>query len=122
MKNKKIVVYIDASNLKKWVDQKNWELDYRSFYIWLKQKFNIDKAFLFMWFIPDNYRLYNYLQRIWFDIIFKEALISKEWKIKWNVDAELVLEIVKNYYEGEVSEVILVSWDWDYSCVVEFLK
>lgn len=121
-KQKKITAYIDASNLRFWVSQSNWELDYKSFRSWLRDKFWISKAILFMWLIPEYADLYNYLQEIWYDIIFRPTLTNKEWKTKWNVDWELILQISSDYYEWKVEKVILVSWDGDYHCIVHFLK
>ena len=46
MNTDKIIAYIDASNLRFWVAQSGWELDYKSFRSWLRDKFWVTKAIL----------------------------------------------------------------------------
>ncbi len=40
------IVYIDASNLKFGIKQSNWELDYKVFRSWLRDKFCASRAIL----------------------------------------------------------------------------
>jgi uncharacterized LabA/DUF88 family protein len=117
-----ITAYIDASNLKFGVEQSGWSLDYKSFRSWLRDKFYVSHAILFMGLIPNNFELYNYLQNIGYDISFKPTLINKDGKTKGNVDGELILTIAKDFYENNLKGAVLVSGDGDYHCVVEFLK
>lgn len=120
--DKNIIAYIDASNLRFWTLEDKWKLDYKSFRSWLRDKFWVSKAILFMGLIPEYADLYNYLQSIWYDIIFRPTLTNKDWKTKWNVDWELILQISSDYYEDKLEKAILVSWDGDYHCIVKFLK
>lgn len=120
MKNS--TAYIDSSNLKFGVKQSGWELDYKSFRSWLRDKFGVNRAILFMGLLPDNFEYYNYLQNIGYDISFKPTITSKEGKTKGNVDGELILTIAKDFYEKKLESVVLVSGDGDYHCIVEFLK
>lgn len=119
---KQVIAYIDASNLRFWVAQSAWELDYKSFRSWLRDKFWVSRAILFMWLIPEYADLYNYLQSIGYEIIFRPTLTSKEWKTKWNVDGELILQMCSDFYEWKMEKSVLVSWDGDYHCIVHFLK
>jgi uncharacterized LabA/DUF88 family protein len=119
---KQKVAYIDASNLKFGIKQSDWEMDYKSFRSWLRDKFQVEKAILFLGLIPEQAELYNFLQKIGFEIIFKTTLKDKNGNTKGNVDGELILEIVKDFYEEKTEEFILISGDGDYACVVEFLK
>ena len=116
------IAYIDASNLRFWVAQSGWMLDYKNFRSWLRDKFGVTKAILFMGLIPEYAHLYNYLQDIGYEIVFRPTLTSKDGKTKGNVDGELILQIVTDYYESRLEKAILVSWDGDYHCIVEFLK
>lgn len=120
MKNS--TAYIDSSNLKFGVKQSGWELDYKSFRSWLRDKFGVSRAILFMGLLPDNFEYYNYLQNIGYDISFKPTITSKEGKTKGNVDGELILTIAKDFYEKKLESAVLVSGDGDYHCIVEFLK
>ncbi len=114
--------YIDASNLKFGIEQSGWKLDYKSFRSWLRDKFGVTKAVLFMGLIPDNFELYNYLQGIGYDISFRPTVTSKEGRTKGNVDGELILAIAKDFYENNLKNIVLVAGDGDYHCIVEFLK
>jgi len=120
--SKKCIAYVDASNLKFGIEQSGWELDYKSFRSWLRDKFNVSRVILFMGLIPDNSELYNYLQNIGYDISFKPTITSKEGRTKGNIDGELILTIAKDFYEKNLESVVLVSGDGDYHCIVEFLK
>jgi uncharacterized LabA/DUF88 family protein len=120
--SKNCTAYIDASNLKFGVEQSGWELNYKSFRSWLRDKFNVSRAILFMGLIPENTDLYNSLQSIGYDISFRPTITSKEGKTKGNVDGELILNIAKDFYEKNLESAVLVSGDGDYHCVVEFLK
>jgi len=54
--------YIDGSNLYKGISDLGWHLDYRKFRIWLKEKYNIEKAIIFLGLVPKYADLYNFLQ------------------------------------------------------------
>jgi len=120
--DKKSTAYIDASNLKFGIEQSDWKLDYKSFRSWLRDKFGVSRAILFMGLIPDNAELYNFLQSIGYDISFKPTITSKEGKTKGNVDGELILTVAKDFYEKSLKSAVLVAGDGDYHCIVEFLK
>lgn len=120
--NKNSTAYIDASNLKFGVQQSNWELDYKTFRSWLRDKFGVSRAILFMGLIPLNFELYNYLQSIGYDIVFKPTITNKDGKTKGNVDGELILRVAKDFYENHLKHVVLIAGDGDYYCIVEFLK
>ena len=122
MNKKDSTAYIDASNLKFGIQQSNWELDYKAFRSWLRDKFSVSKAVLFMGLIPSNFELYNYLQSIGYDIIFKPTTTNKDGKTKGNVDGELILYVAKDFYENKLESAVLVAGDGDYHCIIEFLK
>lgn len=119
---KNSTAYIDASNLKFGIEQSGWKLDYKSFRSWLRDKLGASRVILFMGLIPNNFELYNYLQSIGYDIVFKPTITSKEGRTKGNIDGELILTIAKDFYEKNLESVVLVSGDGDYHCIVEFLK
>lgn len=119
---KNVFAYIHASNLKFGIKQSGWELDYKSFRSWLRDKFGVTKATIFMGLVKDNFDLYNFLQSINYDISFRPTLTNSEGKTKGNIDGELILQISKDFYENKLEGVVLVSGDGDYHCIVEFLK
>ena len=117
---KNCTAYIDASNLKFGIEQSEWKLDYKSFRSWLRDKFNVSRAILFMGLIPDYADLYNHLQSIGYNISFKPTVISKEGRTKGNIDGELILAMARDFYENKLENAVLVSGDGDYHCIVEF--
>lgn len=60
------------------------------------------------------------MQESWFILVFKETYKSKEWKIKWNVDAELVLQVMIDI--DKYKKAIIISWDWDFAYLIKYLR
>lgn len=113
--------YIDAANLHKGVKNLGWELDYARFRIWLKEKYNVTQAYLFIGLIPKNKDLYTALQRAGFVLVFKEITYDGLGKVKGNCDADLVLQAARDLYEADYNKAILISSDGDYASLVKFL-
>jgi len=114
--------YIDGSNLHKGVENLGWQLDYKKFRIWLSDKYNVGKAYLFLGLIPKNKDLYASLQEAGFTLIFKEVVYDNEGKPKGNCDADLVLRATRDAYENSFDTAVLVSSDGDYAGLVKFLQ
>lgn len=123
MKNKKkIYAFIDSQNLNLGVLSSGWKLDFHKFRVFLKDKYNVEKAYLFIGHVSGNEKLYTFLQEAGYIIIFKPTLEFKKNKrkhIKGNVDAELVLHAMLHF--GEYEGAIIVSGDGDFHCLVEHL-
>lgn len=116
------IAYIDGANLHKGIKSLGWELDYARFRIWLTEKYSVKRAYLFIGLVPKYKDLYTYLQESGFTLVFKETTYDGDGNIKGNCDADLVLQAVKDYYENNFKEAIIVSSDGDYSSLVKFLK
>lgn len=114
--------YIDGANLHKAVTSLGWRLDYARFRTWLEEKYDIEKAYLFIGLIPGFTDLYKYLQESGFILVYKEVIYDKEGKPKGNCDADLVLQVVCDTYENKYTKAVLVSSDGDYAGVVKFLQ
>jgi len=120
-KKETIFAYIDAANLHKGIGEFGWKLDYVRFRIWLKEKYKVDKAYLFIGLIPKYKTLYTFLQEAGFTLIFKETTYDNDGKAKGNCDADLVLRVVRDFYENKNSGVILVTGDGDFASLAQFL-
>jgi len=121
MKDKPInIVYIDGTNLYKGIESLGIELDYIRFRKWLLHKYRITKAYIFMGYISKQAPLYKYLESASFSLIFKESITQKG-IVKGNADSEMVLKSVRDVFEETPDNVILVSGDGDFSCLVDFL-
>ncbi len=83
--------FIDSQNLNLGVRSQGWKLDWRKFRQYLRNKYNITKAFLCIGYKPGNENLYSSMQRMNYIVILKPTLELPGGKVKGNVDAELVL-------------------------------
>lgn len=123
MRNKeKVFAYIDGANLHKGVLSLGWKFDYQRFRIWLKDKYNISNAYLFIGFVSKNKNLYTYLQEAGFILVYKEIMYDGNGLVKGNCDAALVLKATSDFYEKHFNKAVLVSSDGDYAELVDFLK
>jgi uncharacterized LabA/DUF88 family protein len=125
MENRKETVYafVDSQNLHLGVKHSGWELDYRVFRNYLRTKYNVVKAFLFIGYVPQNTGLYRYLQESGFILIFKPVMEIRRGinsTFKGNVDAELVLQAMVEINNYDKS--IIVSGDGDFYCLAKHLK
>jgi uncharacterized LabA/DUF88 family protein len=111
--------FIDSQNLNLAIIDQGWRLDFKRFRIYLQDKYNIKKAFLFIGFIPKNQELYTMLQKFGYILIFKPTLELKDGKVKGNCDAELVLQAMIEYNSYE--KAIVVTGDGDFYCLVDYL-
>ncbi len=116
----KNVAYIDGANLHKGVSGLGWKMDYRKFRSWIRQKYGVSDACLFIGLITKQTPLYTSLQSAGYRLIFKEVVYDGEGKAKGNCDADLVLHAVRDFYESHSGRVILVSSDGDYAPLVRF--
>lgn len=134
-KNSQIYAFIDSQNLNlsvlndikdkksKRVIYKGWKLDFKRFFIYLKDKFGVNKAFIFIGYVQGNDSLYTRLKQDGYNIVFKPTLeITKEGErvTKGNVDAELVLHTMIEY--PNYNKAIIVAGDGDYHCLIEYLE
>ncbi len=113
--------YVDGANLHRGVIQLGWQLDYVKFRVWLKEKYDISHAYLFIGLIPKNKDLYTNLQEAGFTLVYKEITYDGEGKVKGNCDADLVLKATRDSYEKPLGKALLVSSDGDYAGLVKFL-
>ena len=115
--------FIDSQNLNLSVQAMGWSLDFKRFFIYLKDKYKIKKAFLFIGYVAGNESLYASLQEAGYLLIFKPTLEYKkegEKYTKGNVDAELVLHAMIQY--PNYDKAMIVSGDGDFHCLIEHLQ
>ena len=132
LREKRQVVYafIDSQNLNLGTSKdicrgrkliyKGWKLDFRKFRLYLRDKFRVEKAFLFIGYIKKNEKLYKSLKQYGYELVYKPTTMNADGKPKGNVDAELVLyasAIEFNSYE----RAVVVSGDGDFYCLYKYL-
>ncbi len=120
MKNKENnYAFIDSQNLNLSIRALGWRLDFRRFRVYLKDKYNITKSFLFIGYINGNNDLYVSMQKAGFICIFKPTLTHNDGTTKGNCDAELVLQAMIEY--SNYDQAIIVTGDGDFHCLVKHL-
>lgn len=117
-----IYAFIDSQNLNLGVKSQGWDLDFARFRQFLEDKYRVEKAYLFIGFVPDNQTLYTELQKSGYICIFKPTLEYKKEGVihtKGNVDAELVLHAMIEY--PNYDRAVIISGDGDFYCLIEYL-
>ncbi|OGH64257.1 MAG: hypothetical protein A2821_02035 [Candidatus Magasanikbacteria bacterium RIFCSPHIGHO2_01_FULL_41_23] len=51
--------FIDNQNIYQGVRELGWYLDWRKFRRYLLEKYEVEKAYLFLGYLPENDKLYN---------------------------------------------------------------
>jgi len=111
--------FIDSNNLNLGVKESGWGLDFRKFRVYLKEKYGVTKAYLFIGYLPENQELYRSMQEFGYVLIFKPVMKNKDGEPKGNVDAELVLQAMVDWDKYE--KAVIVSSDGDFYCLVNYL-
>lgn len=100
---------------------KGWKLDYKKFRIYLKNKYRVNKAILFLGYIKQNEKMYRMLKDFGYHLVFKPTIKDRNGKHKGNVDAELVLYSACIEYDN-YDKAVIVSGDGDFYCLHKYLK
>jgi len=134
IKNKQPIVYafIDSQNLNLGVQKVGWKMDWRALRVYLKDKYNVSKAFMFIGYMPENESLYEHMHELGYLIALKPTVDlsanekrneadTEEHKpiIKGNIDADLVLYTMKEL--PNYDKAIIVSGDGDFLSLIEYL-
>ncbi len=117
----KTSIYIDGNNLYRSAKERGFDINYKKFRGWLRQKYNPENVYLFVGLVPSRTSFYKYLQESGFILIFKQT-ITVAGIVKGNCDAELVLKTVSDFYTKSYTSCILITGDGDFGCLVEFLQ
>jgi uncharacterized LabA/DUF88 family protein len=119
-----VFAFIDSQNLNLGVQASGWKLDFRKFRLYLKNKYIVSKAYLFIGHVAGNEALYSSLQEMGYILVFKPAteyIVDGKVTVKGNVDAELVLYASAKIFD-KYDQAIIVSGDGDFHCLVEYLE
>jgi uncharacterized LabA/DUF88 family protein len=112
--------FIDSQNLNLSIRSQGWTLDFARFRRYLRRKYGVTKAFLFIGYVYENQALYTALQKEGYILVFKPTLKLPGGGVKGNVDAELVLHAMIEFanYDG----ALVVTGDGDLYCLVDYLR
>ena len=116
MNNKPNYAFIDSQNLNIGIQSQGWKLDWGKFRLYLKNKYGVDKAYLFIGQLAGQESLYG--------DDAAAAVVRRRHdrdRLLRNVDAELVLYASAKTYR-HYNQAIIVSGDGDFYCLAEYLK
>jgi len=111
--------FIDSQNLNLGVQSMGWKLDWRKLRVYLKEKYDVEIAYLFIGYLPENQSLYSSLQKAGYVLMFKPILPDVDGGVKGNVDADLVLRAMIDYQRYH--KAVIVSSDGDFYSLVKYL-
>src|SRR6185295_10747891 len=66
--------FIDSQNLNLGVQKMGWKMDWRRFRLYLKEVHNVEKAFMFIGYLPGNEKLYDQMHELGYLIDLKPTL------------------------------------------------
>ncbi len=112
--------FIDSNNLYQSMKNLGWPLDYLKFRRYLREKYNVKKAYLAIGYMPENQAMYTKFQQQDYILIFKPVLTYKDGTTKGNCDADLVLRAMIEY--PNYDKAVIVSGDGDYYSLIDYLK
>lgn len=113
-----IYVYIDTQNVWQTFMCHGWKIDWKRLYVYLRDKYKVRKVMMFLWYLKKKEKFYAQLKKWWYELHFKSTRTIK-WKVKWNVDAELVLQAMKE--KDRLWQAILMTSDGDFACLAHEL-
>lgn len=118
-KNENNYAFIDTQNVYLAIRELGWKIDWHRFRIYLKEKYHVQKAFLFIGYIQKNYLLYEAFRKAGFLCIFKPTIMTIHTPLKGNCDAELVLHAMIQYpcYD----RAVIITGDGDFHCLIQYL-
>lgn len=111
--------FIDSQNVYLAIKDQGWSIDWKRFRVYLKEKYDVEKAYLFIGYIQGNLKPYTELQIAGFICIWKPTLEYKDGTIKGNCDAELVLHTMIQF--SNFDNAVIITGDGDFHCLVDYL-
>ena len=112
--------FIDGQNLYLGIKALGWRLDYQKFRRYLREKYSVNKAYLFIGYIATNESLYQKLVIADFILVFKPVISGSDGKRKGNIDADLVVKAMAEL--DQYDKALIVSGDGDFYSLVGYLQ
>lgn len=100
-----------------------WDVDMRRFRVYLREKFNVANAYLFMGaFYESRIDMYRRFKDCGYILMFRENGSTLKGEKKGNVDTDIVFEVMRDLsYSAQLDKVVLVSGDGDYFKLVSHM-
>jgi uncharacterized LabA/DUF88 family protein len=111
--------FIDSHNVYLGVKSLGWEVDFKKLRIYLRDKYRVGRAYLFLGYIPQYKALYTSFEEAGYICIFKSVLVTRMGEVKGNCDAELVLQAMIDFDNYE--SAVVITGDGDFHCLIDYL-
>lgn len=111
--------FIDSQNLNLGIQSLGWKLDFRKFRRYLREKYGVSIAYMFIGYVSANQDLYSSLQKMGYVLVFKPTIPDDDGNIKGNIDADLVLQAMIDF--PKYDKAIIVTSDGDFYSLVKYL-
>jgi uncharacterized LabA/DUF88 family protein len=131
----RVYAFIDSQNLNVSVQKFGWKMDWSKLRMFLADKYNVTKAFMFIGYVPEFENMYVQLHETGYAVVLKPTFdmtkprpevsdksdkkSEDEKPVKGNIDADLVLWAMKEM--PNYDKAIIVSGDGDFYTLVEYL-
>jgi uncharacterized LabA/DUF88 family protein len=130
----RVYAFIDSQNLNIGTQKFGWKMNWVRFRRFLAERYNVEKAFMFIGYIPANEDLYEKMHEAGYMVVLKptfdvtkpraeeqnEDEKEEARPVKGNIDADLVLWAMKEM--SNYQKAIIVSGDGDFFSLVEYLE
>lgn len=125
----RVYAFIDSQNLNIGTQKFGWKMNWARFRRFLAEEYGVEKAFMFIGYIPENEDLYEKMHEAGYMVVLKPTFdvtkpMSEEREddkpVKGNIDADLVLWAMKEL--SNYDKAIIVSGDGDFYSLVEYLE
>lgn len=131
----KVYAFIDSQNLNLGTQRMGWKMDWKKFRNFLKDKYNVEQAIMFIGYMPENESLYEFMHSLGYLVYLKPTVDtsnpnfkknkdetkndSNKQTVKGNVDTDIVLSVMKEM--PNYNKAIIVSGDGDFYSLIEYL-
>jgi uncharacterized LabA/DUF88 family protein len=119
-------VFIDGQNVETGLRNNSLSLDFQAFFDYLKVEYKVDKIFYCVKFNKNKERLvfFQDLEKIGYNLIFSSGVGNSraDGSHKVNVDADLIVYAMQEYYSIQKFGLILVSGDGDFVPLIRFFE
>jgi uncharacterized LabA/DUF88 family protein len=69
-----VYAFIDSQNLNLGIQRMGWKMDWRKFRQYLKDKYNVSHAFMFIGYMSENESLYEHMHELGYLIVLKPTV------------------------------------------------
>lgn len=112
--------FIDGTNLYLSINELGWKFDSKKLRRYLREKYDVKKAFYCIGYIKEYELLYKRLKRHGYKMVYKDTYITRQGKIKGNCDPELVMKVTGE--KANYNKAIIISNDGDFASLVRELR